>query len=51
MGEHIDEGYKSVAISLTYQDKTKTLVDKDVNDVQQKVIETLDSELGIKLRG
>jgi phenylalanyl-tRNA synthetase beta chain len=50
MGEHMEKGYKSVAVSLTYQDKTKTLVDKDVSDVQAKVIEALDKELGIKLR-
>jgi phenylalanyl-tRNA synthetase beta chain len=41
---------KSLAYSLTYQSAEKTLTDKDVTQVRQRIIRRLDQELGAKLR-
>ena len=49
-GENIEQGYKSIAISLTYQDKNKTLKDNEVNEVQNKIISSLEKVLDAKLR-
>ena len=49
-GENIEQGYKSIAISLTYQDKNKTLKDNEVNEVQNKIISSLEKGLDAKLR-
>jgi len=50
-GNQIEEGYKSVAYSITFRDYSKTLVDEDVNKVMTKILEELESELEAKLRG
>lgn len=49
-GSQIKDGYKSVAYSITFRSKEKTLEDKDVNEVMEKILKAL-SELGIELRG
>lgn len=49
-GTQIKEGYKSVAYSITFRSKEKTLEDKDVNEVMEKILKAL-KELGIELRG
>jgi phenylalanyl-tRNA synthetase beta chain len=49
-GSQIKEGYKSVAYSITFRSKEKTLEDKDVNEIMEKILKNL-SELGIELRG
>lgn len=46
----VGEGKKSLAYSLTYQASDRTLVDKDVAAIRQKVIRRLEQELGAKLR-
>ncbi len=46
----IGEGKKSLAYSLTYQASDRTLVDKDVSGIRQKIIRRLEQELGAKLR-
>ena len=43
-------GKKSYAISLTLQDDNKTLQDKQIDAIMQKVIRNLESELGATLR-
>ena len=40
-GEHIEKGYKSVSISITYEDKEKTLKVEDVNPVNDKILADL----------
>lgn len=50
MGEGIDSGRKSVAIALTLQDLSRTLIDKEVNLVIDNIVETLHTELGATLR-
>ena len=41
MGEHIEQGYKSISLNIVYEDKEKTLKTEDVNDVHNKVVEEL----------
>lgn len=50
MGEGIDSGRKSVAIALTLQDLSRTLIDKEVNLVIDNIVEILHTELGATLR-
>ncbi|MEN8139747.1 MAG: phenylalanine--tRNA ligase subunit beta [Thermodesulfobacteriota bacterium] len=49
-GKNIDEGFKSVAISVTYRSTEKTLDDKVVNKVHQKMIDLLLSRYEGRLR-
>lgn len=49
-GEGIDSGYKSLAIALILQDTDKTLEEKDINDVVDRVVDTLKTELDASLR-
>lgn len=48
-GDQIQEGFKSIAYSLTFRDMTKTLVDEDVNAVMKKILNGLES-MNIELR-
>ncbi|MEW6995724.1 phenylalanine--tRNA ligase subunit beta [Colwelliaceae bacterium MEBiC 14330] len=49
-GQGIDDGYKSLAIALVLQDNSKTLEEKDITDVIDRVVETLKIELNASLR-
>ncbi|WP_026884451.1 phenylalanine--tRNA ligase subunit beta [Clostridium akagii] len=49
-GEQIPEGKKSIAYSITYRNENKTLTDKDVEKVHNKILSTLEYTLGAKLR-
>ena len=40
-GEHMKEGYKSVAIKITFQDVNKTLTDKEINESLDLIINEL----------
>lgn len=48
-GAQIKAGYKSVAYSLAFRDKEKTLVDKDIADIMEKILSDL-KEMDIELR-
>jgi phenylalanyl-tRNA synthetase beta chain len=48
--EQIGKGKKSLAYSLTYQSPDKTLTDKDVAQIRQRIIRRLDQELNARLR-
>lgn len=50
-GEHVDAGYKSIALQVTFQDETKTLTDEQINTSVQEMIEALDKQHQAKLRG
>ncbi|OUS12637.1 phenylalanine--tRNA ligase subunit beta [Gammaproteobacteria bacterium 53_120_T64] len=50
-GKHIETNRKSVAIGLTFQDKSRTLNDEDVNTAMDAVIKALESEHAANLRG
>lgn len=49
-GQQIEEGRKSLAYSLTYQDKERTLKDKEVQSLHQAIRQSLEEDLGAKLR-
>ena len=48
-GDQIAEGYKSVAYSLKFRHKDKTLEDAEVSSVVEKIIEDL-KKMGVELR-
>ncbi len=48
-GEQIQKGYKSVAYTITFRAKDRTLEDRDVNGVMEKILSELE-KLGIELR-
>ncbi|SHJ85559.1 phenylalanyl-tRNA synthetase beta subunit [Geosporobacter subterraneus DSM 17957] len=49
-GKQIQEGYKSVAYSLTYRAADRTLVDEEVNQIHDKIVRALEEELKAQLR-
>ena len=49
-GEHMDEGKKSIAFSLTYLDPEKTLTDEEVVRAHEKVLTALKDKAGAELR-
>ena len=49
-GKGIQEGYRSLAYSLSFRDQKKTLTDTEVQPLIDKMVEKLDKALQIKLR-
>ncbi len=49
-GENVKADEKSLAYSLTFEDKDKTLNDTEVNNVIDKIIKSLKDNLGAELR-
>ncbi|MFT5529648.1 MAG: phenylalanyl-tRNA synthetase beta chain, partial [Alteromonadaceae bacterium] len=49
-GHGIEPGFKSLAIAMILQDYEKTLEEKDINDVVNRVVTTLSAELDATLR-
>jgi len=49
-GESIEPGFKSLAIAMILQDNEKTLEEKDISDVVNRVVDTLKTELNASLR-
>lgn len=49
-GSQVPEGKKSVAYSLTYRLENKTLTDAEVNKVHDKILRSLEHQLGAQLR-
>ena len=50
-GEHVETGYKSVALKIIYEDTTKSFTSEEIASIEKDVISALDTKLGIKLRG
>jgi len=50
-GANVEEGQKSLAFSLTYQDTERTLTDEEVVKAHEKVLTALTTEAGASLRG
>lgn len=50
-GEQVGAGKKSLAFALSYQAPDRSLSDRDVTKVRQRIIQRLEQELGAKLRG
>jgi phenylalanyl-tRNA synthetase beta chain len=49
-GAKIPEGYKSVALSITYRSQTKTLTEKNVEKSHSKIVRLLTDEFGGSFR-
>lgn len=49
-GKNLPEGKKSYAIAITIQDDEKTLQDKQIEAVMNKIITNLEKRLGATLR-
>nr|WP_290123328.1 hypothetical protein [Secundilactobacillus oryzae] len=49
-GEHVPEGKRSLAYSLTFLDKEATLTDETVNKAFDKVITSLEKEFSVEVR-
>ena len=49
-GAQIEEGHKSIAYSITYRSKDKTLTDEDVAKVHEKILSELSDKLNANLR-
>jgi len=49
-GEQLGEGNKSLAYSLIYQHPEKTLTDKEVLAIRNKIVKRLEKEIGAQLR-
>ncbi len=50
-GEQIPEGMKGALLGIRYRDKDKTLSDRDIEVLHNKVVEVLTNEFGARLRG
>ena len=49
-GVGVDDGYKSVALSLILQDSTQTLTDSEIDAIFNKVLDALKNNINAKLR-
>ena len=49
-GIGVKPGFKSVAISIVMRDDTKTLEEKDINSVMDKIVGKLKKEFDAELR-
>jgi phenylalanyl-tRNA synthetase beta chain len=49
-GDNIPENQKSIAISVTIQSLEKTLNDKDLEKINNLIIETVENKTGAKIR-
>jgi phenylalanyl-tRNA synthetase beta chain len=47
---HLGPGKKSLAYTLTYRDKNRTLTNEEVTEVHARIRERLQRELGVVLR-
>ena len=49
-GKNLPEGKKSYAVSFFLQDETKTLNDKQIDAIMQKIVRNLQEKAGAQLR-
>ena len=49
-GGNMPEGKKSIAVNVTIQSMDKTLSEKDINEVSQKIINSVKDKTGATLR-
>lgn len=50
-GEHVEQGSKSIALSITFQSYVRTLKDQDINSIHERILETLKKDVNAQLRG
>lgn len=49
-GEHVESGFKSVAMALIFQEKNRTLEDKEVDNLVEKAVSYLSDKFKAELR-
>jgi phenylalanyl-tRNA synthetase beta chain len=49
-GQNIPKGKKSIAINIIIQAQNKTLTEKDLDQISQKIIETVKEKTGATIR-
>lgn len=49
-GEHVASGYKSIALSITFQSKEKTMTEEEITAICTKIMDILEKETGAQLR-
>ena len=49
-GKNIEKGKRSIAYSLTFGTNERTLTDEEINNIMEKIIETVQNKLGAELR-
>ena len=49
-GEHVPPGFRSVSWRLTFRDPVRTLRDKEIEGRRQKILRSLENELGVRPR-
>ena len=49
-GERIDAGKKSIALSISWQSSSKTLLDSDIDTAVEKIVNSIKKELDGTLR-
>ena len=49
-GKGVDDHKKSIALSITWQSNTKTLLDSDIDKAVEKIVNSVKKELGGELR-
>lgn len=49
-GEHVKEGYYSLALSIYIESMEKTLTDQDVSQIEESVVKSLEAKFGAELR-
>ncbi|MGM0824074.1 MAG: phenylalanine--tRNA ligase subunit beta [Pseudomonadota bacterium] len=50
-GKGVAEGYKSIALGLTWQHPSRTLNDEEINRLVESIVAQVQAELGAELRG
>ena len=49
-GAQVGEGMKSLALSLTYQSPDRTLANTEATEIRNRIIKSLEGDLGGKVR-
>lgn len=49
-GDNIEQGKKSLAMSLVYRDRERTLTDEEVSELHEKIVHSLEKAFAAKLR-
>lgn len=49
-GEHVEIGYKSIALSVTFQSATHTLSDTEITQLREQVLSSLEKDIKAQLR-
>lgn len=49
-GEHVEDDYKSIALSVSFQSATHTLSDGDITQLREQILTALEKDVKAQLR-